>query len=318
MPETRRYFKEIRFRQLRAMVELAREGSFTAVALSLKRSVPSIWQQVRALEDELGVALVQANGQSVALTPQGQLLVRLATPLVEDFDAICRIFKEQANTLPRRLRVATTASLLAHELTEPLQRYRESCPDVELSFIDRPSAISLQHLLQGEADVAIVGRINSSPDDDKLSITSLAQYPFVMVAPEGHPLLKRPRINVRDLVKEKLIMPAGGTNSRERIESVFSKHGLLDKLHVVLDASHFELIIGYVRLQFGIALTSLSPETLNQVKQKGSQFAGLEIRDLTGIFGTEEIVLIRRPARFEQEHQRVFCEIVMKISQNKK
>ena len=65
--EPRRYFKELRFRQLRALVELAQKGSFTAVAETLKLSVPSAWQQIRALEEEFGTTLVRQNGKTVTL-----------------------------------------------------------------------------------------------------------------------------------------------------------------------------------------------------------------------------------------------------------
>ena len=63
----RRYFKEVRFRQIRALVELSRQGSFASAATSLGLAVPSVWQQVRALEDEYGVQLVVASGAQLSM-----------------------------------------------------------------------------------------------------------------------------------------------------------------------------------------------------------------------------------------------------------
>ena len=68
----RRYFKEVRLRQLRALVELARHRSFTRAAKSLKLSAPSVWQQVRALEEEFDVSLIAMRGQKVELTEDAQ------------------------------------------------------------------------------------------------------------------------------------------------------------------------------------------------------------------------------------------------------
>ena len=82
-PPKRRYFKEVRFRQIRALVELSRQGSFTSAATSLGLAVPSVWQQVRALEDEYGVQIVSSHGPQLSLTEDGQNLVEMATPLVE-------------------------------------------------------------------------------------------------------------------------------------------------------------------------------------------------------------------------------------------
>jgi DNA-binding transcriptional LysR family regulator len=121
MSTPRRCFKELRFRQLRAFVELARGGAFTAVAAALKISVPAAWQQIRALEVEFGAAMARQTGKTVMFTEQGTLLVQLAQPLVESFDRIRELFADQNRKLPRRITVATTASLLLYELQEPLE-----------------------------------------------------------------------------------------------------------------------------------------------------------------------------------------------------
>lgn len=63
MPRVHRYFKELRLRQLRAIVELARRGSFAEVARALDPSVASVWQQIRGMEKEFGVPLVQVVGR---------------------------------------------------------------------------------------------------------------------------------------------------------------------------------------------------------------------------------------------------------------
>ena len=73
MPSKRRYFKQLRIAQFRAMVELSRGKGFAAAAANLDLATPSVWQQVRALEDELNVTLVDVNGQQVTLTEQGKL-----------------------------------------------------------------------------------------------------------------------------------------------------------------------------------------------------------------------------------------------------
>ena len=85
---TRRYFKEVRFRQIRALVELSRQGSFAATAAAMGLAVPSVWQQIRSLEDEYGVQFVVAEGSKVSLTDDGRALVDLGRSLagVRSFD----------------------------------------------------------------------------------------------------------------------------------------------------------------------------------------------------------------------------------------
>jgi len=98
----RRYFKEVRFRQIRALVEMSRQGSFAATAAAMDLAVPSVWQQIRSLEDEYGVQLVVAEGSKVSLTDDGRALVDLAAPLVESFDGLRAMFEDNFKREKRR------------------------------------------------------------------------------------------------------------------------------------------------------------------------------------------------------------------------
>ena len=318
MSSPRRYFKELRFRQLRALVELARKGSFTAVAETLQMSVPSVWQQVRALEEEFGVAMVKQSGKAAVLTQQGELLVQLSQPLVESFDRIRELFADQNQKLTRRITVATTASLLLHELQKPLELYRKRHPDVQLSFIDRPSAMARKHLEDGEADVAIVGQINA-PKHPRIEVTPVTAYPFVLVCPVGHPLLKAKTLNLPDLIKQPLVLPGSGANSRRHVQDVFEASALWQKANVALTASTFDIVVGYVRMGFGISVTSVSPMILKEAAQGHSSYRGVAFRDLSKLFGREEVVVLHRKAKVELPHHLAFREIVVKaMEQNGK
>ncbi len=308
--EPRRYFKELRFRQLRALVELARKGSFTAVAETLQISVPSVWQQIKALEDEFGAAMVQQSGKTAVLTPQGELLVQLSQPLVESFDRIRELFADQNHKLTRRITVATTASLLLHELQKPLDRYRKLHPEVELSFIDRPSAMARKHLEDGEADVAIVGQIHAAKHP-RIEVTPVTAYPFVLVCPRDHPLLEAKTLKLAGLIKHPLVMPGIGSGSRRHVQDVFEAAGLWQEAKVALTASSFDILVGYVRMGFGISVTSVSPMILKAAAAGHSSYRGVAFRDLSKLFGREEVVVLHRKAKLELPHHRAFREIVL-------
>jgi len=309
--EPRRYFKELRFRQLRALVELARKGSFTAVAEALKLSVPSAWQQIRALEEEFGTTLIRQYGKTVTLTDQGELLVQLSQPLVESFDRIRELFADQNKKLPRRITVATTASLLLHELQKPLDLYRQQHPEVQLSFIDRPSTVSRKHLEDGEADIAIIGQIDT-PSQSRIETIQVSAYPFVLVCPEGHPLLKAKTLKLTDLIKQPLVLPGPGSNARHHVQAVFEASALWQKANIALTASTFDIVVGYVRMGFGISITSVSPMILKEAAQGHSSYRSVAFRDLSKLFGREEVVVLHRKAKVELPHHLAFREIVVK------
>ncbi|MBL8793513.1 MAG: LysR family transcriptional regulator, partial [Planctomycetia bacterium] len=109
MPHSPRYkYKDIQLPQLRSFCLAAAEGNFTAAAAVLGLSVSAVWQQVRALERELGVALLRRQGRSVEVTPQGRLLLELAQPHVSGLDSLARLFEARQADLIEPLTVVAT------------------------------------------------------------------------------------------------------------------------------------------------------------------------------------------------------------------
>ena len=130
--DDRRYFKEVRFRQIRALVETSRCGSFAEASRRLGMATPSVWRQVRALEDDYGVQLV-------------------AAPLVEGFDSLKKVFHDQHGKAERHLRMAAPATVLNSTLRHIISDYRRTHPQVRLSLIDAPSRIAWQLLQEDKA-----------------------------------------------------------------------------------------------------------------------------------------------------------------------
>ena len=302
----RRYFKELRLQQFRALMEVARKGTFTAAAEALGLSRTSVWQQIRSLEDDFGVELATVKGQKLNLTTEGQELLRMIEPIVDGFDSVKAAFLDRLGKMQRRLVVATTASLLNHELREPVEIYRRSHPDVSLSLVDRPSKSALELLSHGEADVAIIGRVINAKGSAAMKTQVLTHYPFVLACPKKHDLIQRKTFKLTDLAKFPLILSSRGTNARERVESVFQQAGLSDSVQLALDSNNAGLLLSYVEHGLGVALTSVSPLLQKSFADR------IAFRDVCDIFGKEEITLVQRPQRYPLAHASVFIDVVLR------
>lgn len=307
----RTYFKEVRLRQLRALLELSRHRSFAGTAAALGLATPSVWQQIRALETEFGVALVDVRGQQVELTEEGRQLVDLSAPIVEGFESLKAVFLDRQKRLVRQLTLATTASLVAHELREPLKTYRQAHPEVRLMIIDQPSAAARNTFVKGKADVALIGELAGAVHDLKFEATPLMTYPFMLICTQNHPLLAQRRITLANLARHPLVLPGEGTNSRVRVEDVFQQAGLAAQLNVAMTASSMPLLANYVGMGFGISIASVSPTILREARAGKTDYAGLEFRDLTQLFGEEQVILLSRRGRLELPHVKAFREILL-------
>lgn len=310
MPPKRRYYKELRISQLRAIAALARSRSFAGAAVALDLATTSVWQQVRGLEAEYGVALVEVNGQQVTLTEQGRLLAELSESVVQGFDSIRERFTEQSRLIPRRLTIAGPGNVLVNELPAPLRRYRELHPDVELSLIDTPSNPARQRLEDGEVDLAVVGQLDTA-FPSTLAADTITSFPFMLVCPSDHPVLSGSRIGPKSLARFPMVMSSIGTNTRRRIDEVFARAGVENKLRIVFETSTKELLLQYVRMNFGISVVPISPRYRAQADAPYGDLRNLTFRDASGIFGIEHIVILRRRHRHEPDFQRAFRDIVM-------
>lgn len=308
----RRYFKELRFRQIRALVELQRRGGFAEVARRLQLSVPSVWQQIRALEDEFGVQLAVARGNSVELTADGRMLVELAAPVVDSFESLRTAFAERQKGLKRELTLATTTSLLTYDLPPAIAAYRKAHPAVQITFIERPSHESRAMFEQGRADLAIVG-VETVPDlSPHYHAEAIGAYTTLLVCPARHELLKARKLTLAQIARHPLV-PGGGL--RERAARIFAEAGLRD-ITVTVSALSLSLVNGYVRMGYGVGLVSLSPVTVSQWTETGGR--DLHLRDVAKLFGIEPIAMIHRATGHEFSHIKAFREIVIEVMKERR
>jgi molybdate transport repressor ModE-like protein len=308
VPEVRRYFKEVRFRQLRALMEVAETGSFTDAAERLGLSIPSVWQQIRALEDEFELELVVQSGKGVRLTAEAEEMVRMVAPLVEGFDQIRERFGNRSGQREKRVVVATTPSLLSNELRMVVARYRRDFPEVRLSFLERPSREVFPLLLEGEADVAILGLADEVPRLPNCEYHHWLDYPFVVMYPDGHAFGRRKTLDFRALSEQPLLLPNPSTNSRLRVDHCFAAAGV-GEVKAVIESANALVLAGYVRMGLGVALTSISPLLLRDLERgEGERVAW---RDVSPLVGSDSVYVVRRMGRFLPQHVADFRDRVL-------
>jgi molybdate transport repressor ModE-like protein len=308
--DDRRYFKEVRFRQIRALVETARCGSFAEASRRLGMATPSVWRQVRALEDDYGVQLVTAQGHDVRLTEDGERLVDLAAPLVEGFDSLKKVFNDQHGKAERHLRMAAPATVLNSTLRHIIADYRRTHPQVRLSLIDAPSRIAWQLLEAEKADLAIVGAPEGVPLPSRFQAVPLVKYPFEVVCLQSHPFAQLKAPKLRDILKQPLILAGEDSSSRMQLDHLVAKAGLSDRVNIIMTAGNVPSILNYVALGMGVAV--LSRPATEALPVPADVKAHFIHRDVSTSLGHDHIVLLHPKGRHELAHVRAFREMVVK------
>ena len=245
LSESRRH----RLRQLRAFCHVARLGSISRAAKRAFCSQPAVSMQIRALEQELDLALVERNGPNISLTPAGRQFYRLAAPLVEDIDRLPDTFAEQYHGVAVDVHVAAGEIAAAVLLPRYLERFTERQPHTRVTVRTGTGSQCLRWLRAYEVDL-VVGAMDVEPPD-------LAHYPvvsanYVLIAPEGHPLAGRESVTLEDLSAWPLVAHTSGTYTRQFGEMYLRQYRI--PYRVALEIDGWDAIKAYVEAGLGIAV----------------------------------------------------------------
>jgi DNA-binding transcriptional LysR family regulator len=273
-------------------------------------AVPSVWQQIRSLEDEYGVQFVVAEGSKVSLTDDGRALVDLAAPLVESFDGLRAMFEDQRSTAARTLTVVAPSAMLTGALRRPIILYRQHHPKVKLVLLDRPSYLARQVIQQDEADLAIMGMAMGDEVMPQFQYQPLARYAFYLMCPANHALTRARQLTLANIVTQPLVLAPEESSSHRQIRQVFAQAGLAERMNVTVTATNRALLMNYVAIGFGIAIGTSAASV--KPPKRGAGEAEIVVREAAALFGHEEVFLVQRKGRFEPAHVRAFRELVLK------
>jgi LysR family transcriptional regulator, transcription activator of glutamate synthase operon len=200
-------------RQLRYLVALADERHFTRAAAQLHIAQPALSQQVKRLEDEVGVALVDRTTRHVALTPAGELLVASARRALAELDDAAAELSELAGVRTGRVVIGAMRSTGPYDLSGLLAAFHARHPGIELLVREEPSEVMLQRLHADALDIAFlsVNRLDAGPD---IKLHPLLDEPLVALLAPDHRLAARKAIDMAELREERFVVFGEGGSLR--------------------------------------------------------------------------------------------------------
>jgi DNA-binding transcriptional LysR family regulator len=237
----------------------------------------------------------------------------MAAPIVESFDSIKTAFCSDSDTA--QLSIATTPSCLAYELRRAVESVRALFPAAKLTFHDRNSPTALEMLEKGEVDIAVAARFSEWPEKGTLEYLKFQENPFCLIAPQGHPLLRKRTLSLLDLASQPVLLPGGAANCRPRLERMLREAGVWEKLEIVLECSFPASLHEYVNAGLGIAISPLPPTLTASGGAKTLPRGRIRFRDLSDLLGVEPLFYVRRKGWVETSIARAFRTAVLNPKQ---
>ena len=192
-------------RHLRYFIAVAEELHFTRAARRIGIAQPPLTQQIKALEKELGVQLLDRKPGNVSLTSAGHVFLEEARAVVEQLGRAVLRTRVYARGLAGRLAVGfTESSSFSPVVTSTLRQYREQYTDVELSLTENRSLQLIEALRSDKLQAAFV-RLPLELEDD-LCFQLISDEAMVVAVSKNHPLAARRHVIMQDLKNEAFIL----------------------------------------------------------------------------------------------------------------
>jgi LysR family hydrogen peroxide-inducible transcriptional activator len=236
-------------RDLRYLVALAEHKHFGRAAEASFVSQPTLSTQIKKLEDELGVALVERTPRKVLLTEVGREIVQRAREVLNEVEQIKAIARRTLDPESGTVRLGIFPTLGPYLLPHVVPKIRERFPRLELLLVEEKTEVVLRMLREGRLDAGVLAL---PIHDDQLHAEFLFEEPFLLAVPEHHELSKRKALKLDDLSDQSLLLLEDGHCLRDQALEVCQLAGASEKTG--FRATSLETLRQMVAANVGITL----------------------------------------------------------------
>ena len=240
--------------QLRYLVAVVEEGSFTAAAARVHVSQSGVSAQIAKLEQDLGQRLLERGPRSLRLTAAGEAVLPIARAVLAGVDRIGEVSDEFSGVVRGRVRMGMIRGCSIPPFLDALAEFRLGHPGVQLVLLEDDSDVLQRQVLSTELDLALVGWAGEVLAG--LDVDTIVDEPVAAVLATDHRLARRRTIRWADLAGETLLCLPRGTGVRAAVDLSRAAAGVDPR--VDLEASSPDTLIGLAGRGAGVALLSES------------------------------------------------------------
>ena len=236
-------------RAIQYLVTLAEVRHFSKAAELCFVSQPTLSTQIRKLEEELGVQLVERSPRQVMLTRVGEEVVQRCRTILSEVEAMKAVARRSRDPHSGLLRLGIFPTLAPYLLPHVIPEIRRRFPRLTLRLFEEKTEQILEMLIQGRLDAGVLAL---PAGGDQIIARKLFEEPFVVAMPDGHPLSRRKRLSLDDLQDQELLLLEDGHCLREQALEVCQLTGAHEQLD--FHATSMETLRQMVAANTGITL----------------------------------------------------------------
>ncbi|MDY3282296.1 LysR family transcriptional regulator [Dysosmobacter sp.] len=242
--------------QLKYFVAVAEQRSFTRAATQYYISQTAITQQVRALEESLGVRLLDRNSRPVSLTPAGTVFLKEAKAVLMRMETALSRTRDASAGLVGTIRIGYTKGYERSDLSNKLCGFHRAFPNILLICFRCDTDMLAAGLLNGEYDLIFTWDSTNLCREDRVESRLVERVRLVVALYGGHPFAQRASLRREDLKNETILyMTPSGTGDSfgdAYFMQLYQKAGY--QPNILLRSNDTESILMMVAAEEGISI----------------------------------------------------------------
>lgn len=223
---------QVKIHQLRAFVEVTKQGSIRGASRVLNLSQPALTKSIKELEEGICAQLFVRRSQGVTLTECGERFYQHASLILEELRAAQEEILQRQGRLAGQINVGMGASVARTLMPAVIKRFHEQHPEVKVRIMEGQLVSMINELRQGELDFTI-NTYYQGPYDHELTFEKLFEKNFAIFARAGHPALGAKSIS--ELLKFSWTMPTPRGSYYKQLEELFSQRSQIPNIGVVCE-----------------------------------------------------------------------------------
>ena len=210
-------------RDLQYLIAVADLRNFSQAANQCCVSQPTLSNQIRKLEDTLGITVFERSNKRVMPTETGEQIIALARRILREVDAMHDVAQSAHDPLAGKFRLGAFPTLSTYIFPSLVPKITATLPQLRLVLVEEKTQILLDRLKRGELDAALLAL---PVHDEQLVVKTLFDDDFFLAVPAQHPLAKMKTVEQTDLASSTLLLLEEGHCLRDQALEVCHRAGL--------------------------------------------------------------------------------------------
>jgi len=240
--------------KLRVFCAVAETKSFSKASELIHLTQPAVSLQIQAMEELYETRLFDRSGNSINLTPAGEILYKRAKEILALYAEAQHNISEITGAIKGSLSIGASSTIGNYLLPHIIAAFKKKVPQVNISLVVSNTKTITERLNAGEIDIALV---EGDVSKQRFSVETLISDELVVTMSPAHPWAERRSLSAIELTKEPLILREEGSGTRQIILKQLEEHGIkLDQLKIALVMGSTEAIKGAVEEGLGVSIMS--------------------------------------------------------------